>query len=503
MNLHCSIQKKYLLIGINILCCFGLFSQTGVQKIEIVHADVLKYNKTIDANRLIGNVICKHEQTFFYCDSAYLFPNQSLKAFGKIKIQKGDSLTITAETLNYDASTKIASLEKNVNCIDRQINLKTEVLQYNTQTNISYYPNGATIIRHQHTLSSKKGYYYSSEKKLVFKENVELKNSEYTVSSDTLNYFTENDIAFFDAPTIIKMDKDYIYCEKGWYDTKNKKAFFSKNPLLVSDYKKLYADSLFYDESKELGIAIRNVKLVDTAQKTVIYGNYAEYNRKSEKALITEFPVLVKSHEKKDTLYLKGDTLYYEKKDSAVIAKSVHNAAMYHKQFQAISDYIIYTQKDSVIQLFDKPKFWFGKSQATAKQSFLFLKNQSVDKIILDTNAMIVQEADTIIHNKYNQISGRKMVVTFFRDSIKTIDVNGNAQVYYFVSNNKKWTGLNKVKCSKIRVDFLKGELYKAVFLDHPDSQLTPMSKIQADTEKLSDFSWLPQLRPQLKDFIK
>jgi len=473
-----------------------------IKQIEIIHADALKFNKSIDANRLIGNVVCKHENTLFYCDSAYLFSNQSLQAFGNIRIVS-DSLNITAQNLNYDASTKMASLEKNVVCQDNQIKLSTEQLQYNTQTHIAFYPNKANIIRQQHQLTSDKGYYFSDSKTLAFKNNVVLTNPDYTIKTDTLYYYTTTDIAHFNAPTLITMDKDYLYCEKGWYDTKNKKGYFSKNPVLFSDNRKLYADSLFYDEIKNEGWAFKNIRMIDTSEKTTITGQFAKYNINSENAMITNHPVLKRIHDKKDTIFLTSDTMYYFKKDSNIVAICKKNAQLFHSQFQCVSEDIIYQQKDSTIYLNHSPKFWFANNQASCKSAKIYLKNNSLDKVILDTNVIIVEEADTIYHNKFNQIAGRKMQIIFLNDSIKNIYVDGNAQVYYFLKNSDgQWTALNKAKCAKIRVDFLNNEIYKVVFIDHPESVMIPIKKVQVEKERLPDFQWQPHLRPQRKTFL-
>ncbi len=479
------------------------------KKIEIIHADVLKYNKEIDANRLIGNVVCKHENTMFYCDSAYLFPNQSLKAFSNIRIASND-LLIIAQNLLYDASTKLASLEKDVICNDNQIQLKTQVLQYNIESKIAYYTNNAEIIRNEHTLSSRRGYYYSMEKTLAFKENVVLKNPDYTIQTDTLYYYTFSDIAHFSAPTIVFLEdtignkkyKDYLYCEKGWYDTKNKKAYFSKNPMMYSDNRKLYADSLFYDENNNFGIAYKNIRFIDTAQKSVITGNFATYHLLREKAMITEHPVLTKINQQKDTIFITADTLYYEKKDSNIVAKGISNSKIYHSQFQAIAHDIVYNQKDSSIYLYRNPLFWFNNNQASSKAAVLYLSNNSIDRIVLDTNVIIVQEADSIYHNKYNQIAGKRMQIFFQNSNIKSIYVTGNAQVYYFLKNEQnQWSSLNKAKCGKIRVDFMNNEIYKVVFIDNPETQMIPIKKIQPEKEKLPGFNWQPHLRPLRRYF--
>ncbi|RME13866.1 MAG: hypothetical protein D6799_07620 [Bacteroidetes bacterium] len=470
------------------------FSQ---KKIEIVHADVLKYNKFIDANRLLGNVVCRHENTLFYCDSMYLYSNQSLRAFGNIRIVS-DSLIITSENLFYDAATKLATLEKNVHCSDNQIRLTTEILQFHTREYYAYYPSNAIIIHKDMQLSSQEGYYYSKNKTLAFKNEVELKSPDYTIKTDTLFYYTVTDIAHFNAPTIILMDKDYLYCEKGWYDTKNKKAYFSKKPILFSDNKKLYADSLYYDEVKNTGYAYSHIRIIDSSQTNIIYGNYGVYNRQSEKAFVTQKPVWLNYQEPKDTVLIACDTLYYNKQDSHAVVKCINNSRLYHHQFQAMAKDIIYDEKDSAIHLIQSPKCWFQKNQANSKKITLYLKNKSIDKIVLDSNVIIMQEADTIYHNKFNQIAGRKVNIHFQNDSIHSINIDGNAQVYYFLKNdNGQWTGLNKAKCSKIQIRFQNNEIFKISFIDNPESILIPIKKIQPEKERLPDFQWEPHLRPK------
>lgn len=467
-----------------------------IQQIEILHADILQYQKELNANRLVGHVLCRHEKTLFYCDTAYLYPDQSLKAIGNIHIVS-DSLNIDAQRLFYNASTKVASLEKNVQCFDSQIRLNTEILQYFVSSHIAYYPQKAEIVRKDHHLISDIGYYYASEKTLAFKNNVVLTNPEYVVKTDTLFYYIETDIAHFSAPTIILMDKDYLYCEKGWYDTKNKKAYFSKNTMIYSDNRKIYADSLMYDENKDEGQAYFHVRLIDTSQKILITGHKALYNRVTEKAIVTQHPVLKKIHHQQDTIFLTSDTMIYEKIDSNVYARCINNSKLFHPSFQSICQNIIYSQKDSIIDLIGMPRFWMKKNQANSKTARIYLQNQSVKKIVLDTHVIIMQEADTIYHNKYHQIAGRHVQIFFKNDSIQSIKIEGNAQIYYFIQNDRhQWTGLNKAKCSKIRIDFLQNEIQKIVFIDHPESQLIPIKKIQVEKEKLENFEWQPQLKP-------
>ena len=83
-----------------------MIAQTS-EKIQILNANNSYANSEIhpDYWRLIGDVSFKHNNTIMYCDSAYHYINDDkMKAFGNIKINQGDTLTITGENLTYFGS---------------------------------------------------------------------------------------------------------------------------------------------------------------------------------------------------------------------------------------------------------------------------------------------------------------------------------------------------------------------------------------------------------------
>ena len=99
------------------------------KKIEILNADNTFANTHIhpDYWRLIGNVSFWHNNAIMTCDSAYHYTSKNkMKAFGKIKINQGDSIIMTGENLTYFGSENKADIKGSVVLIDKQMTLKTE-----------------------------------------------------------------------------------------------------------------------------------------------------------------------------------------------------------------------------------------------------------------------------------------------------------------------------------------------------------------------------------------
>ncbi|MBK7818746.1 MAG: hypothetical protein IPJ60_15270 [Sphingobacteriaceae bacterium] len=145
--------------------------------ITVKNADDLSFDRSkSDAQVLKGNVICEHEGALLYCDSALLFSSKRMEAGGHIRIVKGDSITVTGDKLLYDASTKMAILDGNVVCIEKDMTLTTNILTFDVANSIANYYNGGTIVNKENTLKSKNGHYYSATKDVATHYDVVLTN---------------------------------------------------------------------------------------------------------------------------------------------------------------------------------------------------------------------------------------------------------------------------------------------------------------------------------------
>src|SRR5436190_14768313 len=82
-------------------------------RIELVHADVSEFDSEINPNndRLIGHVEFRHEHAVMTCDSAYMNQKENnLEAFGNVRINQGDTTTLTGRHLLYFGDTRLAQM---------------------------------------------------------------------------------------------------------------------------------------------------------------------------------------------------------------------------------------------------------------------------------------------------------------------------------------------------------------------------------------------------------
>jgi lipopolysaccharide export system protein LptA len=481
--------------------CYTVSAQkkSGSKLIRIVHADSWSFDQEKnEAQVLKGNVRCEHEGTFLNCDTAYFYEDDNrIVATGHILITKGDSIRITGEKLFYDGRTKLATLQNNVRCIEKDMTLTTNVLTFDVSRSVASYYDGGTIVNKDNTLVSKTGHYYSSGKEAAFHGDVVLTNPDYEMNSDTLRYRMPNRTAYFFGPSIIKSKTDYIYCENGWYDTDKEKSQFSRNAVLVTSQQRLRGDSLLYDRNARVGRAFRNVTLLDTAQKSVIYGDYIEYRQFRSEALVTQRPLYVRLVEA-DSLFIAADTLYHIDVDSVEnFLNAFHHVRIYKKDLQAVSDSATLNTKDSLMQLFQTPMLWSGKMQATAKIIKVDIGNNYVKGFTLDGKAFLAEQLDTINTEKFNQMTGRTISGFIKQDTVRKVKATGNVEMFYYPTNEGREIGLNKTTAAEVTMWFERGEPSRVATKPVTEGHVDPMKDVDFTNAKLKGFIWLPDRRPR------
>ena len=389
-------------------------------QLEIINANYTYFDQINYPNirRLVGDVSFIHEGAKMNCDSAwYYFKENRFEAFSNIHINKGDSIHLFGEKLNYNGSNQKALIQNNIVLKDKEMQLKTDELYYFLKTNIASYYSGAIINNKSNILKSQKGDYISSSKILAFKTDVSLNNPEYLIECDTLHYNIESEIAYFYGPTIISFDSNFIYCEDGWYNTLTDKSEFSNNAYFQNDKQKLSGDVLFYDRKNGYGKALNNIAIEDSANDYTIYGHKAEYFEKLDSSIITIEPLLVADFDN-DTLYLHSDTLITNLdslQNQQIKAFTV--AKFYSKNLQGKCQQLYYYMRDSTIQMYYDPLLWSDNYQLSSEHIILEIKNNAIDKMNLLQNAFIISE-DSL--HLYNQIKGRN--ISNHTSSIKSLD---------------------------------------------------------------------------------
>ena len=478
-------------------------NESNKTQVTIKQADRLyRDDRVSDAQVLQGNVIFEHDEALMYCDSALIFQeDNSLEAYGNIKINQGDTISITGDSLFYSGDEKLAKLRGNIFFKEKDLKLTTNILNYDLNSGVATYHSGGTIVSSENSnkLSSKTGTYNSKTETLFFKDSVRLINPEYTIESDTLTYNTLMEVSYFHGPTFIRSDENLIYCEHGWYDTQNEISSFWSNTYIISKEQKLEGDSIYYDRNIGIGEAYGNVQITDTINNVIINGDIAIHDEKNDSSLVTRNAIFTQI-EDLDTLYLHADTLTF-KIDSATKRQSFrgfHNVALFKKDLQARCDSIAYNEQDSLMHMFIDPIIWSDENQLTGETITLKKSGGKISNLFIEYEALIVSEVDT---NNYNQIKGKTITGYFENNELDQIFVNGNGETIYFLGDEgKPVTDMNKSICTNIEIKLDSSQIQTIKFITKPSSKMSPISSLSEKEKKLEGFHWKVSDRPKSRE---
>jgi len=527
LNGMADLQKHRFLIWIfSILFLSPVFAQKNkqpakpvqqtkpqVQTIKIDHANKLLHDPKVanGAQRLIGNVEIEDDSTHMFCDSAYVFTDNSFNAYNHVHMQRKDSVNLYGDSLHYNGNTKRAEMFGKISFKQKAMTLTTHHLIYSVDSSYAHYWDGGTLIDSATTLVSELGTYNSKARMAYFKNKVLLTNPDYTVKCDTMNYDPSATTSYFFGPTYITNKDNFMYCEHGYYSSSKSISQFSQHAYMKGKKgETLRGDQIFYNRKKEFGQALDNVSLEDTTDNITIKGDYAYYNGYNKTMLVTCHALMMQKFDK-DTLYLHSDTLFgYNismsdtntgKNKTPKLLLAYHHVKLYKKDMQGKCDSLTYNEKDSTMRMFYSPVLWSEVNQLTADTMKLYMKNQRMDKMDMRSNAFIISKDTAASKNdslQYNQIKGKNMRAFFVNNKIYKVDVKGNSQTIYYVysDNNTQIIGANRADCSNMLIFIRDNRVKSITFLDKPDATLFPKKDIKISDFLLKDFIWRDSERP-------
>lgn len=478
-------------------------STTAKEKVHLLNADSLTFDaeKSADYRVLHGNVRFRKDSMYMYCDSAYFYEkNNSLDAFGNVRMEQGDTLFIYGDVLYYDGTEQLAELRHNVRLINRNVTLTTDSLNYDMTDNIGYYFAGGSIVDEKNELVSLYGEYSTATKDAVFNFNVVLTNEDYVIYSDTLRYNTDAKISYLFGPSTIVSDSNTIYTTNGWYDTNANHAMLLDRSRLVGDQKMLTGDTLYYDRNNGVGEAFGNMFLIDSVQSVIMEGHYGFYNEITDYTFATD-SARVLEFSRQDTLYLHADTLMsFVDSDSTRILRAYHGVRFYRANAQGVCDSLQYIERDTTLTMYTKPVLWSGEQQIFGDTIRMFFNDSTIDWAHIINNSFATQGKGG---NYYDQMEGNEIKAYFEGNEMRRMETLGNVlAIFYPQDSDSTLTGMLNTEASFLNIFLENNEMKKMVMWPSVKGKMFPIEELTPANMFLSRYVWYGDRRPIDKDDI-
>jgi lipopolysaccharide export system protein LptA len=475
------------------------------QRIRIANADVLRFDERLapGAQRLIGHVAFEHNDATMQCDSAWLYEDQSLKAFGNVVLRQGDSLTLLGQRLHYLGKERTAHLEGDVVLRNADMELHTPELRYELRSAKGHFTRGGKLVSYAggDTLTSTYGSYFSAQQLFIFSRNVRLVGKERTITADTLHYLPSQRLATFLGPTHIQQPGMEVTCRRGRWDEVNGTADFSMDTKVIAGANVLQADSIHYRQDKGQGYAHGHVCIRDTAQDATVRGDQGYYDRRADRVWVTGHADLRLPMES-DTLFTHADTLFgFPDSAGARNFLARPRARFFSPQVQGVCDTLLYAAGDSTIRMFGSPVLWNDGEQISGAHVRVQFAENRPHRSYVTGDACQMGNVDSL---HYDQVSSTNMTGYFVNGALSHMLAEGNTRTLYFPKEKKNGleqvVGVNKAECARLRVeldlDGKKGQVRTVVFLSRPTASFVPLAQVANEDLWLPHAIWRGDERP-------
>jgi len=494
-------KLKYFLLYISIVFFnFNYYIKAqDNEKIELISANSLKYDKFFDKNikRLIGDVLLKQKDIFLKCDSAYFYTDEnSVDAYGSVNIYRniGAKFDVKANSLKYNGYSKEGLLVGNVRMSDDRFILYTDRLYYDGMKNIFSFNNGANIVDRENKLYSRQGTYNIDNNVFLFTTNVELISKGNTLKTDSLSYNYKSHDAYFLSSTTITSPQMFIYTDKGYYNTDNETLILMENNRIINEKKYIKADSILYLSNDGTSKLFRNIYIFDTISNIIITANYLYYEEKNNSGIITD-KAIIQYLTGDDTMYVYADSFSIssnDKKRYSTVLSGWHNVKIYSRNIQGVADSISFTGQNECVTLYNNPVLWIDTVQFDAKLIDIQTdSNNNINNIYLLNRCYIMSLADNNI-GRYNQIKGNNGNIIFNDNKPVFAFIDGNVETLYYIfdDNNKRLKGINKTKSEALKMKIVENKIERIILLGKPQATFYPPRKLSKNDRLIKGFLW-------------
>ena len=197
-----------------------------------------------------------------------------------------------------------------------------------------------------------------------------------------------------------------------------------------------------------------------------------------------------------DSLAVQKDSIS-EPLDSTKISfiTAVKNVKLYKSDIQIACDSLAYNDLDSLVRMYESPIVWNESNrQYSADSLFAVLKNQSLQKASLMSNAFIIIKEDTLC---YDQIRATEMLAYFdTTGALSRFDAMGDANAIFYLQEDSVYATVNKSEAKMLSAYFKNGDIDRVYYFESAKNDGYPVAQMTSEERVLKGFSWQPELRP-------
>jgi lipopolysaccharide export system protein LptA len=323
------------------------------------------------------------------------------------------------------------------------------------------------LVRDSVTLTSHQGVYYGNDRRAEMSKGVRLTRGGSVLTSKFGEYFAEA-----------------------------KRAHFTGRVHVVDSTSSTWSDALTYFESEEKSIAVGNVRVYNSENNLTVFGDSLIYFEKVKYTLLPRNPRMVQvdtsSSGALDTMLVTSDVMEtYQDSLPRFIARG--GVAMVRTDLAAVCKEATYFLKRDRIVLRGDPVVWHTENQLSGDSVVITTADRKLQSVYVSGRAVAVSRADSLLRQRYDQLTAREITMYFAAGKIAHIDAERNATSLYYLFDEGEPNGANRSSGDRIVMEFQDGKIDQIRIVGGVEGKYFPESMIAGKEPRLNldGFRWI------------
>lgn len=324
------------------------------------------------------------------------------------------------------------------------------------------------VVRDSLTITASEGIYFGKDRRMEMHKNVHLIRDSSDLTSENGEYYPDD-----------------------------KRAVFTTNVVVLDSASRLQSDRLVYWESEERSLATGHVKVVQFSDGTTVFGDTLINLDREKRSIVPSGARMIQidtaSSGEIDTLLVVSHRME-SRNDSLRLVMAIDSVRMARTDLSARSQTAtFYIGQDKAVLAGD-PIVWHGDNQLTGDTIHIRLQNRKLNSVLVRGHAMAVSRADSIRRRRFDQMTGRRLTMSFADGKVRQIDVQGTATSLYYLYDDADPNGMNKSSGDRIIMDFSDGHIDRIKVIGGVQGEYYPEKMLlgREDDYDLDGFRWFP-----------
>ncbi len=352
------------------------------------------------------------------------------------------------------------------------------------------------------TIKTPRGFYYGDERRAESSSGVQLDDKKVILSADSGEYFFNDDKAIFRNDVTLYDTASTLTSAKLIYFKKEDRAIATGHVIINQEDNIIEADTLEHFRNSRITFANSDVRIQNKENNVEIYGEHLIDYAKDFHTVIDVKPLLVQIDTTRsrlpdslivgsDSMQITLDTLIIKSismeswRDTINLFKAQDSVRIWRESFASLNDYSVYKKSDEKIITYRRkesdmrPVLWNEETQLSGDSITIFLKDNEVQALEVIKNAFVLSPNE-IYQNRYNQISGNKLIMYFDGGNISRVKVEGSVyNVYYMYTEEEKPNGLTQSSAESASLNFKDKKINEVRMYGSPKSEYYPENMVK------------------------